>query len=639
LGNSSLGAKLPRSVATRIKSAILLFLVATIASAHLLLAPEALFWDDWVLFNGGNSSEAASQLGRPWTGFLLNYLSSLGPWAYKLVSFASLFAGALLVQEILKLWPGLTRNSASLGAVVFLLAPVAYSRVFPSILTFHLSLTLFLLGWLILLRAQAPIVLHRRMRSITASGLIGISTATTASLGLLFLLPFLHLVLVHFPTYERHQLKPLLIRVAKLSPLWLSPIGAFLVSRLLFEPYGLYTDYNSFKFLDFQASESFLALGFLSSAVVAAGVLLLLVLNRGVRYTGAITFSLTIVLAYLFFHISDRRDRRHNVWQDLSLGELLDLDLVLLLVIFSVITFWAWLSRILFHVSENAAKTERYLVTHITIVFGQLGLALGMLPYLLVGKTPSPSAQDDRLELLLPIGLSWMVVGCYQVISDPSSRRTNQSWGPAVLAITGLTISVYIMIGAPPSVVGILGRVLPLAGLLIALSVAAVVFRRRRISGKSDLAGPLFASLVVLAILFGSLATSAAITADWRKQELVIQALMNEPDLSEFSTIIISDNYLDLNWDGRRNAIYEVTGWVRESFGSVGILGVSRQHTSFEQALTEGYLESPALQKYYGFSGWDKDGRVAEVALRTTSTFWEILRGTGEVSLELVSGS
>jgi hypothetical protein len=507
----------------------------------------------------------------------------------------------------------------------------------PSILSFHLSVTFFLLGWLLLAREHNFSGSKSKLLKFFALVLIGISIGTTSSLGTFFMLPFLHLVFLGNSTVNRVSFKFLASRVVRLSPLWLVPIGSFLGSRFFFEPFGIYQNYNSFRFPELDSPDARFLAAFLVASLVSLAVLMLVEGKSRLTFLIAtLNIASLLVVSAVFFEIADRRDRRHNVWQKIGLEELLDLDLALLLAMVVTVFVGASAQRFAFPRRDQSHGDAQSRLAHKSLAFGLLGLSLGMIPYLLVGKTPSPTATDDRLELLLAVALPWVILGSIQIIGGQAVGRPNRCASLSVFLLAGLVGTLYFMIEAQPTLEGVSTRFVPLASLWVVLCLGAAAFRRKRISAVPESARALLAPLLVSVLLFGSLATSVAIAIDWKKQALIIEAIKGQPKLVESSTIIFTDELGDKNWDGRLNAIYEVTGWVRGAFGHAGILGVSSEHTSFDEALDGGSLESPELQAYYGFMGWNRDGRVSQVVLQSDSSALEFFFGEGKISLDVI---
>lgn len=623
------------SVWSRLKRTLPIFFGSVVASAHLFLDHEALFWDDWVLFSGTDLWKMSSELGRPWAGFLMVSLSALGPWSYKLVSFMALFAGGLLMQAILKHWPGVNHSLATVGGLIFLFAPVAYSRVMPSILVFHISLTLFLIGWLILLRKSVFPGPRWNPVTVVALLLIGIAIATTGSLGTFFALPFLHLFLLSRPPQSFDTFKGLALRAARFAPLAMIPIGSFVISRLFFKPHGIYENYNNITFSGLGQEEAWLAWVFSAISVISLFVLIALMTHRRLTLWGAaLNVGSLWMSSWLFFGIADRRDRRHNVWQEIGVEELLDLDFTLLLILVAAVFTGATAREFVRRGREPFTLEKNSLTAHRSLAFGQLGLSIGVLPYLLVGKTPSPSATDDRLELLLPVSLAFVFVGAFQVARETPGKRADSFVVSIFLLFVGFYGSLWLMIGTEPTIEGVSSRGLALGFLWAALFVSVWAFARTKSGVTPELAQRNLSGLIICILLASSLATSAAIATDWRKQQLIIEAVRDQDALLDFTTIVFIDQSEIPNWDQRLNAIYETTGWIRSSFEIEGMLGISTEHTSLEDALDSGYLESRELQDFYGFGGWTNDGRFAEVVIHSNSSFSDVLLGRGAVWLE-----
>ena len=617
------------------KDWLLMALAITLLSP-ILAVPDALYWDDWVLFSGSDLRQFTAEIGRPWT-FPLFLLSSIGPWAYKLTSLFSLVGGAIAIHRLLGHWPGVGANLRLFGGAVYLLAPIAYSRMMASVLSFQLSTTLFLFAWLLIVKAETPSRQQRFLNRVVALALFFLAILSTTSLATLFLLPMLHLVINDLLGQAGFSWGRLAVIIRKRAWMATVPVSAFAATRWLFPPYGAYETYNEIS-LAFIVSNSPLILPLVLTA--ATGILALAAIFTRIKSSqhlpgSLLSFSL-VVNTVVFFMLGERRGRVHDIWQVISLDEILNLDFAFVLLLTAGFVVSAEL-RHYYNPLEVRSGLRRSAL--ISLAFGQIGLSMATIPYLAVGKTPTPSGAADRLELLLPVALTWVLVGTVQLGQSYRTRKITPfaSAGVLLSIVPGaLVFSLYCVAGESPGLDAIGNRWVPLAILWgLALTMAAA-FTQGKLRWWPGLESHIFAGTCVAIMATGTILSFSLISIDWQKQKAVVQALAQTPRLEMASTITVSDATLHLNWDGRFNDMYEVTGWLRSAYGSDGILGVSSLDPYFEEALSSGELENPDLQNLYGFASWTPSGETVQVEISTSSTHLDFFLGHGTVDLEVV---
>lgn len=158
---------------------------------------------------------------------------------------------------------------------------------------------------------------------------------------------------------------------------------------------------------------------------------------------------------------------------------------------------------------EPPPRTRR---TTPILAVGLVTLALGILPYLLVGKFPSFDLWESRNQLLMPLGVAIVVVATFRSLASTV-------WRPVA----------------------------------VVLAVASVV------------------GVVAL-----SLGISLTLVADWNKQTQIIQALDSQPLVRNGRTIVFADEAKHLNYDSRGYSFYESDGWMLTAFGDQSRLAIER---------------------------------------------------------------
>ena len=129
-----------------------------IAHGGILLIPNAIFWDDWVIFNNAPSIvlDQFRQAGSMFnvTGILHNLLLSIGPWIYKILTFVLMFGSGLILNLILKRNAILSPGLRFAVVLLFLILPFNLARVALIDFPYTLCYFLFFLAWSLIQRAR-----------------------------------------------------------------------------------------------------------------------------------------------------------------------------------------------------------------------------------------------------------------------------------------------------------------------------------------------------------------------------------------------------------------------------------------------------------------------------------------------------
>jgi len=106
--------------------------LAFIAWGTILLTPNALFWDDWVLA-GNDTIRMTSELGLPWLGVIDVGLFALGAWTFKIVVLLSTMAVGCASYAIAGKGLGLTRFEPWLIASLIVTLPLMAAHMIVSV--------------------------------------------------------------------------------------------------------------------------------------------------------------------------------------------------------------------------------------------------------------------------------------------------------------------------------------------------------------------------------------------------------------------------------------------------------------------------------------------------------------------------
>jgi hypothetical protein len=136
---------LPKKFNFRHNDIFLLAVFYTIMHGGILLIPNAIFWDDWILYRTEPSviADTFKQAGviLNWVSYLHITLLEIGPWIYKVLTFFLMFICGLLLNLILARAAILSKENRFLVVLLFLVFPFNMARV--AIIDFGYTLCLF----------------------------------------------------------------------------------------------------------------------------------------------------------------------------------------------------------------------------------------------------------------------------------------------------------------------------------------------------------------------------------------------------------------------------------------------------------------------------------------------------------------
>lgn len=220
-----------------VQDSIILVVLYVLAWGGLLFSSTGIYWDDWIYVSIAPDQvlQLTRELGLPWVGFLMLFLLSVGPVAYHALSLLFFLLVGMSTLAILRRVPLLTRGEGVFVAALVLVLPLMAARHVLIDQYYVLSYALFYLAWYLLVRSNP----HARL-SLWIAGALFAASFTTSSLLPFYLLPMAHL------WYHRGHRTGMSVR-SYLQCHWallILPFAWYLAKGALFEPHGLYADYN-----------------------------------------------------------------------------------------------------------------------------------------------------------------------------------------------------------------------------------------------------------------------------------------------------------------------------------------------------------------------------------------------------------
>ncbi|MEI7612350.1 MAG: hypothetical protein WCK63_05540 [Betaproteobacteria bacterium] len=204
-----------------------------ISAGGILLIPNAIYWDDWILYRANPSTllETFRQAGSMFNlaGYLHIALLEVGPWLYKVLTFALMFASGLSVNLIVKRHTSVSTEARFYLVLLFLVLPFNIARVALIDFPYTLFYFLFFLAWLLMDRFR-----------VIALGLFFLSFNTN-SLLVFYALPILDMFYRggHLSDF-RQALRFCVHRI----DFMLLPFTFFFIKIFFFAPSGMYEGYN-----------------------------------------------------------------------------------------------------------------------------------------------------------------------------------------------------------------------------------------------------------------------------------------------------------------------------------------------------------------------------------------------------------
>ena len=520
---------------------------AVLAWGAILLVPSAVFWDDWIIVNDDTLAWARDS-GLPWIGYVHGALAAIGMWTFKVVAilcsaltgwFAYLIAGRGLGLTVAERW--------ALAALVVVL-PLNVTRDIAILSTYSWSLTLFMAAWWLLSRAGSGARWYPA--ALASVGLL--VSYTTASL-----LPFTGLIIAHLAFVELPRVRPIAGIPRFLARRWylfVAPAAFWVLRSTVLTPTGLYDSYNqvggALSGLPLQAT-----IAAIVATAVTGAILLWRVLARvpsAPRRDGIASLALSVIVALGAYALYTHR----------ASGEFVAIVLPAALAVAAAVIAIGAITRII--TTDGSAATAPLVGIAIAAV------ALGVLPYLLVGKPPSYAVFESRHQLLMPIGVAVVGVAAFRVIS----------------------------------------RLVP--RILARLAIAVVI------------AG--FAGTSALATL--------GLVADAHKQEQIVAALAADDVVRYSGTIVFVDHAQALGYDFRTYDFYELTGWLSQAHGDHTRLGLrAADIEAYTSGEFDGLLPWATRYGFGEWTPGDPRLALVTIEQTRPAQFWELVLGAQVITI------
>lgn len=405
--------------------------LALLAWGGILVTPNALFWDDWVLAND-DTLRMTRELGIPWLGPIDIGLFALGPWSFKVVVIASTILTGCLTYAIAARGLGLSQFERWLLAALVVVLPVVATRVLVSLSHYSWSLALFMIAWYLMVK-RSP---HDpgRVRYVGAALLLFVSY-TAASLLPFTILPVAHLALLAL-NRDGSIVRACLAFAGRFWFILAAPVAFWIVRTLFLQPSGLYDKYNSVGDLAAVPAYIALVLGALLVGFLFVGAALV---NYAVgpvprrRWLRTLLAMIALVgstgLLGLFLYYA-------RVSPSPVIGRTVPVVILvctLLLAVFALVEARR---------ARRADDSPRPSIVPV-LAIGLLTLILAMLPYLLVGKLPTFAEWETRHQLLMPFGIAIIAVAAVRSITLAVRPKWARLYaGVLVVAMLGTSVAV-----------------------------------------------------------------------------------------------------------------------------------------------------------------------------------------------------
>lgn len=332
------------------RSIVLWGILYFIAHAGIFLIPNAIFWDDWLIYRTDSSVilENFSQAGSMFNqgGYQHVAMLAVGPWLYRILTFVFMFASGLLLNSILRRYSAISAETRFLIVLLFLILPFNTARV--TLITFPGTLRYFIFfaGWALIDRNR-----------ILALALFFVSFSVN-SLLVLYALPVLDMF---YRSGNLSSVKSVVQFCMRRMDFILLPFIFFFIKVYFYKPYGTYAGYN----------ESYSLANLITAPQVQIQQTIDMVmyfLNElmALHASAVITFLLWVLLSFFSFFL-------------------------------------------LKNASWNPPSTKR--ISWGIFVLGICAVFLASFPYWILDLVPSYYEWRARHQLLLPLGSALTIVG------------------------------------------------------------------------------------------------------------------------------------------------------------------------------------------------------------------------------------
>jgi len=216
------------------KEIVYLFLFYTLCHVGILFVSNAIFWDDWVLFEVDDYKvlNLFQQAGSMFNigGYLHVSLLSFGPWIYRYLTFILMFLAGVFLNLIIKNYKEISDEYRFFIVLLFLCLPFYWARVALIDFPYTLCYFLFFAAWALLDKTKI------------LSLLLFFVSFNTMSLLVFSIIPFLEFYYrsnrsnINSKTFLRYTIKNIAFVVL--------PFVFFAIKIIYFKPFGNYEGYN-----------------------------------------------------------------------------------------------------------------------------------------------------------------------------------------------------------------------------------------------------------------------------------------------------------------------------------------------------------------------------------------------------------
>lgn len=328
-----------------------LFFLYFIANGGILFIPNAIYWDDWVLYRTPPAiiMDTFSQLGSMFNffGYLHVSLLTIGPWIYKVLTFILMIGSAFLLDSRINRYKSINDETRFFIVLLFLVLPFNIARVVLIDFPYTLCYFLFFLAWTLMSRSRILAII------------IFFFSFNTNSLLVFYAIPFIDMLYINKDIDISDKWLGLtqkrIIDIFKKNIDYISlPFVFFSIKVFLFKPYGLYAGYN----------ESYSLKNIIKCPIFQAEDFLITI-YQSLSLLTCLTTVLLIAAVYLFFNLLLK-------------------------------------SR----VTPISRPQDSQLLK-----LGVVVLIFGLIPYWILGITPSFNEWSSRHQLLMPLGGALFLVG------------------------------------------------------------------------------------------------------------------------------------------------------------------------------------------------------------------------------------
>ena len=420
------------------------------------LLNTGIFWDDWIWYKTSHQImiDSLTQLGSPWIGVYLNYVFEFpnSILVFRLITFFSFYLSALFLYSILKSIKEISLYDRLLITMFFVVFPSNLFRISVCLSWYAISYCLFFCAFWLLKQYMFKGKIYYRLLSL----FIFFCSFTTNSLLVFFVLAFIYIFYCKKIKFTNEKVFAKI--VLNYSDFILLPIMFWICKKVFFPSYGLYQSYNSISYLKILLSP----------------------------FTAIASFyeSFFAILDKIIFY-----------WPFPSI-------MVLLM---------AWFYYMLKDMRLNTTPSVQLHYSY----FGLFCFFIAVFPYLAVGHIPAFDGVDSRHQLLIPLGISILIV--------------------------------YI----------------------VQYSVNKIDF----ISSKHKTLRIIYGFLVVQFLAF-DINSYMLMQADWYKQEAIISQIKNNNVIKEHTTFLFHDDMSAMNAGGRRYRFYEYAAFMKQAFGEEKRFGI-----------------------------------------------------------------